>query len=69
MATEEHEEDSDSLQLLDYAIEYCVHGSYPEGLTKGGVQILRRIPEVFGPPGPSTSKYLDRGGGGGEGPF
>ena len=30
--------------------------------TSEGVQILQYMPEVSGPPGPNTSKYLDRGG-------
>ena len=42
MATEGHEEDSDSLELLDYAIGYCVHGSYPEGLTKDKKRAVRK---------------------------
>ena len=42
MATEGREEDSDSLQLLDYAIEYCVHGSYPEGLNKDKKRAVRK---------------------------
>ena len=39
---EPEQEASDNQQLLDFAIEYCMHGSYPPGLTKDKKRAVRK---------------------------